>query len=389
MMTEMTETKSNKKIRRRRTLAAVLLVVSLLASIIFMDHFLCIPATFDQNRVLLFHKEPADSIDVLLIGSSTTYSGFSSAYAYDQFGFTSYPYAIGGSTCNIWKPALQDALRTQHPKLIVVDVFGGGYDLDLVESRNSQVYTIMTHTPLSREKIETAKELSSKIDRTTTASLLLPFIKYHNSVPANLMDLKDRLDVASSGPSPLKGIETLTRTRELADVDDISFTDETAPLDEKTEAVINEFMDYCRSKDLNVLFVKYPTVLTKNDPDELQVNLRANRILEMADEAGFHTLNMQKYFHEIGLKEREDYYNHGHTNTRGQKKVTSFLGGYIQNELGIAPSDLSDSVRTEWDDSVRYYGAYVEMSEELINKGDPQPMGDSPKLVRELKKRLD
>ena len=336
-----------------------------------------------------YYKAASGKHDIIFLGPSTIMNGVYPLLLWKTEGFAAYN--LGSGNQGPWWSycVAEEVIRREHPKLIVVDVFGGGYDLDLVESRNSQVYTIMTHTPLSREKIETAKELSSKIDRTTTASLLLPFIKYHNSVPANLMDLKDRLDVASSGPSPLKGIETLTRTRELADVDDISFTDETAPLDEKTEAVINEFMDYCKSKDLNVLFVKYPTVLTKNDPDELQVNLRANRILEMADEAGFHTLNMQKHFHEIGLKEREDYYNHGHTNTRGQKKVTGFLGDYIQNELGIAPSDLSDSLRTEWDDSVRYYGAYVEMSEELINKGDPQPMGDSPKLVRELKKRLD
>lgn len=381
----MTETQDRKRNIRRRSLAVILLIAALTASVAFMNRFLCIPDTLDQNRVLMMHKEPRDSIDVLLIGSSTTYSGFSSAYAYDCFGFTSFPYAIGGSTCTIWKPALQDALRTQKPKLVVIDVFGGGYDLDLVESRNSQVYTVMTHMPLSAEKIATAKELSSSIGRTTTASLLLPFIKYHGSVPSNLRTLKDRLDVERSDVSVLKGIETLTRTRELADVDDISFSDETAPLDEKTEAVINDFIDYCRSMDLDVLFVKYPTVLTKNDPDELLVNLRANRILQIADEAGFHTLNMQKHFHELGLKEREDYYNHGHTNTRGQKKVTAFLGDYIQNELGVAPSVLNDDVKANWDESVRYYNAFVDLSEELITGGDPVPLGDSPETVRRLR----
>ena len=266
--------------------------------------------TLDEARILMLHKEPADSIDVLLIGSSATYSGYSAAYAYEKYGFTSYPYAIKGATCTLWKPALKDALRTQQPKLVVVDVFGGGYDRELIETRSSQLYNLMNAVPFSEDKIKTAREISSNLNNVSAASMVFPFIKF-------------------------------------------------------------------------------PTVLTEQDPDELLVNLRANRILEIAGEYGCGTLNMQKLFHEIGLKEQVDYYNHGHPNVRGQKKITDYLGRYIRDEMHVGPSSLDDSVRAEWDESIEYYKAFVSLAEELMRQKKHVTFGDTPAVVRDLKRILD
>jgi hypothetical protein len=175
-----------------------------------------------------------------------------------------------------------------------------------------------------------------------------------------------------------------SKKRRLKDVDSASFTDESAPLDPKTEATIREFMDYCKSEDVNVLFAKFPSVLTTEDPDELLVNLRANRILEIAEEEGFHTLNMQKHFHDIGLRERKDFYNHGHANTYGQKKITEFLGRYISDTMQIGLSELDDSSKASWDGCRAYYDAFVMLSDELMHQKKNVTLGDSPRMLRDL-----
>jgi len=365
-------------------MAVASLLFAVFISIAFMQKYLCIPYSLDQNRAIMLHKESRNSIDVLLVGSSATYSGFSSVYAYEKYGFTSFPYAIGGATCTSWKPAVQDALATQSPKLVVVDVFGGGYEPELIDKRNNQFYTIMSHIPMSVDKIETAKALSETVSGTSEFSLMFPFAKYHNSVPSNLRYAGKSWRAFHSNASHLKGVEILTRARKLKNVDSSSFSVETIGLDDKTEKIIRDFIGYCKDKNLKVLFVKYPTVLTENDPDELLVNLRANRILEIAEESGYATLNMQKSFHEIGLVETEDYYNHGHTNTRGQKKITAFLGDYIQNNLNIGPTQLDRQTKTEWDDCILYYDAYCDLCEELINQKKEVSLGDSPELIDNL-----
>lgn len=367
-----------------RIAAVLFMIAALLFSVWFMQKYMCIPFTDDEIRVINFHKEPKDSIDVLLIGSSATYSDFASAYAYEKYGYTSFPYAIGGATSTMWEPALKDALCSQRPKLVVVDVFGGGYDPEMIDSRNNQLSIVMSHTPFSREKIETAVKFGDLVENSSAAGFLFPFIKYHNNVPNCIDDLPDRLTLEASGPSPLKGVSTLTRSRYLADVDPASFTDDAMPLDEKSEKIIRDFIAYCKSQNVRVLFVKYPSVLTENDADELEVNLRANRILEIAEEEGCDTFNMQKHFRDIGLIESEDFYNHGHTNIRGQKKVTDYLGKHIQETIGIGPSDLSESEKAEWDEAVRYWEAYQKMCEEETAYNASENLVDSPDLVKRV-----
>ena len=382
-MAESGKEQVNKKGKKTgvRVAAVLLMIAALLFSVWFMQKFMCIPFSDDEIRIINFHKEPKDSIDVLLIGSSATYSDFASAYAYERFGYTSFPYAIGGATSTMWEPALRDALCSQKPKLVVVDVFGGGYDPDMIDSRNNQLSIVMSHTPFSKEKIETAEKFGDIVDNSSAAGFLFPFIKYHNNVPNCIKDLPDRLRLEAAGPSPLKGVSTMTRARELADVDPSSFTDEAMPLDEKSEAIIRDFIAYCKSKDVRVIFVKYPSVLTENDPDELEVNMRANRILQIAAEEGCGTLNMQKHFHDIGLDEVKDFYNHGHTNTRGQKKVTDYLGKYIQDTAGIGPSDLSGSEKAEWDEAAAYWDAYDKMCDEGLAADTGENLVDCPDLV--------
>ena len=376
------------KARGRRAAAVILMAAALLFSVWFMQKFMCIPFSYDEIRIINFHKEPENSIDVLLLGSSETYSDFASVYAYKYFGFTSYPYAIGGSTCTMWKPALKDALCTQKPKLVIVDVFGGGYDPELIDSRNNQLSIVMSHTAWSREKIATAMELSGIVDRSSAASFLFPFIKYHNNVPATVPDLPERLLLEASGPSPLKGENTMNRRRKCRDVDPASFTDDTAPLDPKTEEIILDFIDFCRSEDIEVLFVKFPSVITFEDPEEMEVNLRSNRILQIAEENGCHALNMQKYFHVIGLKERKDFYNHGHTNLRGQRKITFFLGQYLQL-IGFAPSEYDDSVKAEWDEAVKYWDVFEKVCDIEIQKNAAVNIGDEPSVVNELSRMIE
>ena len=379
---------ADKKTYSKRIIAIVLMIVALLSSVWFMQKFMCIPFSYDERRIINIHKEPENTIDVVLVGSSATYAGFSSVYAYEKYGFTSFPYAIGGATCTSWKPAVKDILHTQSPKLVVVDVFGGGYSRDLIDERHNQLSIIMSHTKLSREKVESAKELSTLTDNITPISFLVPFIKYHNNVPSCVRSLPERLRIEFTEASPLKGIDTKTRTRKLKKVDPASFSEDCLELDNKTEEIILDFIDYCKSENIKILFVKYPSVLTNNNPDELEVNLRANSILKLAADSGCYALNMQKDFYEIGLVEKKDYYNHGHTNIRGQRKVTETLGKFIQDEIAINPSVLDESNKRKWDDCIPYYYAYCELAEEMIQNEIHYELGDSPKLVDNLNRML-
>ena len=365
-------------------MASLLAVV--ISAVAFLQYFLCIPISQDLTRVIQFGKEPENSIDVLVLGSSQSYSGFSSAYAYQKYGFTSYPLVIAGASCIEWKPALKKALWTQKPKLVVLDTYGGGYDAETIRSRKYALYMITNYTPLSLEKMETAYELSIRSDESDALSYAFPFIRYHTEIPINLKSIKSRLDYENYGPSPLKGIETITLAEKYKPLDEKCFTSEKIALDKDTEDVIVDFIDFCHSKDIEVLFVKHPAVLG-HDID-FEQNMRMNSVLELAESNGCATLDLQKKFYELGLDETTDYYERTHPNVRGQKKITDYLGSYIQNEMNIGPSDLDPDLKSHWDKAVEYYEIYCDMAEEIIETtGERRTLVDSPQLLRLIAER--
>ena len=357
-----------------------------LSAVSFLQYYLCIPLSTDLTRVIQFSKEPVNSIDVLLIGSSQTYSGFSSAYAYGKFGFTSYPLAISGSSCTAWKPAVRTALRTQKPKLIVVDTFGGGYDPETVRSRKYPLYMLNNYTPLSMERMEAAYEMSIRSDESDTLSYAFPFIRYHTKIPSNLLRIRERMAIDSYGPSPLKGVETITKVKKLKPLDEKCFSSDLIPLDKNTEEIIIDFIDFCSDKGIPVLFVKYPSsMLTVKAFD---ADKRMNSVLKLAESKGCAALDLEKKFFEIGLNEATDYYNPGHPNVRGQKKVTAYLGNYIQNEMGIGPSELDASLSEDWGKAAAYYETLYNIAEEMIANGEKRILADSPEMLENITERM-
>lgn len=388
----MTIDKANNKMKNsfNRIIAIVALASVVLLLTAFMQKYMCLPLEHNEVRLFDFHKEPENSLDVVLLGSSPTYHSFSSVYAYEQFGFTSFPYTLAGAACTMWKPAMKDILSRQHPKLVVVDVFGGGYELDYLRTRTYSLYIVMNNLKFSLDKIKIANELGKRTDGENALLYLFPLIKYHNNIPEAFSNLSDRLRVGLlEQSSPLRGSYLKTKAVKLGKVEPYTFTEETLPLEKETEEIILDFIDYCQSEDVELLFVKYPAVIAPDDEDEIGVDLHSNRILEIAQEKGCLTLNLQKHFYDINLAESEDFQNRGHVNIRGQKKITEYLGRYLQEDLGIKPTQLNPSQKKDWDDSIAYYDAYVELSEYLIENKQAVDLNDYIDLADDLKAIID
>lgn len=381
-MREMEDRKSRALKYFRRIIAALSMIICVAVSMNCLQYYLSIPVTADQTRIIQFKKEPPDSIDVIMLGSSPTYSGFSSAYAYERFGFTSYPYAVGGSYCSMWKPAMQNILLTQKPKLVVVDVFGGGYDLETGENRKLALYLISNTMPYSAEKFRMAREASRHMDTGDAVSLAFPFVRYHSNFATNLKNIKERMAIESYGPSPMKGVEVMTKVKKLKPLSKECFTADTEPLDKKTAEIIRSFIKYCRAQNVDMLFVKYPSRPTYEE--DFMANMRQNSVLELARSEGCKTLDLERNFNEVGLNLKTDFYNRSHTNHRGQRKLTKHLGAYIQNNMGIGPSHLKVHDKNNWDKAADYYNVMCEMSEEMIQRKKTKFLSDSPELVAQI-----
>lgn len=248
-----------KRVAKRTALIVALLISVFLSTMAFQEIF-CHPLHyFDENRLTFFHKEPRDSMDVVVMGSSDVYAGWAPAVAYRETGITSFSYALSGGTVMNWKTMLDDILEHQSPQLIIVEPFGACYDNKTLLSRESQVEKVFNTLPLSISKIKRAKEIDAKSENVTTSDLLFPFIGYHNLYGKYLENAKNYFAVKKCERSPLKGMSNVTRISNPPVLYDATKDIETKELDTISEEYLIDFLEYAKEKKCESCVYKIPS----------------------------------------------------------------------------------------------------------------------------------
>ena len=340
------------------------LLLALAAAISFLQEFFLCRADNNRERIKDFYLEEQDSLDVVFIGASEVYAGFASAYAYSSYGFTSYPIATQSNTVLNYLTCVKEAVRTQHPGLLVIEVNGALYDDDMLD-KEVNMRRIADNIPNNANK----RALTEGWDYDLTDDYL-PIMKYHavwEDYPIGLEWSTAMLLTRMRGHNLLKGVTTTTKTysggEKLYNTGDVK----PAPLNTRCSDALDELLAYCREEKLNVLFVRFPHLVN------LKGLKRMRRSLTVADrirESGFGYIGMDELLGEIGLEPERDFYDTEHVNIYGQKKLTDWLCRRIVSRLGARPDRLSDSTRREWEDSAKQYEAFCALAEHILEKGD-------------------
>ena len=136
---------------KKRALRAVifLLIVVLLYSA--AANVLSVNNTWDMRHIRGFYLEPQDSLDVVMLGASELYTGFSSPLAWQQYGFTSYPLAVSSMPSCLYDSMLTETMRRQTPKVVVVEINGFLYDFNQDET-DTGLHKWLDNIPMSRNK---------------------------------------------------------------------------------------------------------------------------------------------------------------------------------------------------------------------------------------------
>ena len=363
-------------------LLPVLLVVTAAQSYLF--HF----RERDVLRVDGFRLEEKNSLDVVFIGASDIYTGFSSAYAYDRYGFTSYPYTTAGCPVLLWKTMLEETLSRQTPQLIVVEVNGVVYSKPEDLHNNAPMHYVLDNMPLSWNKIRTVFECCNE-GTDPVLSFFFPIIKYHSmwqdadELEANYLDIRAQ---HKRGYTLLRGVSSTPKIApELAEFRDVTEDFTESEMAEEAEQALIEFLEYCREKELNVLFTRFPHQIGFGDKDPVywnyQITNRAERIIQ---EYGFPFLNLERVTDEIGLDMTKDFYNENHLNIDGQRKVTEYLSQCLISEFGVAPRPQSAENQAGWEVSTEYYRLYCDFIKQQMGKPDPRATGETAELIETL-----
>ena len=110
---------------KRKTIVRVIAFL-LIAALIYgaLTRLLTVNNATEQQYVRSFYLEPKDSIDVMILGASETFTDYCAPLAWQQAGLTSYPLAVSAAQGTIYPSMLREAAKRQSPGVYVVEVNG-------------------------------------------------------------------------------------------------------------------------------------------------------------------------------------------------------------------------------------------------------------------------
>jgi hypothetical protein len=313
--------------RRREALALVSVLLALALALAFMTR-LTTPKQHAYGSVWgHFLQEEPDSEDVLFFGSSLVYCDVAPAALWETTGLSSFVMAGPEQTIPMTALYLREALRTQSPQAVFVELTGMFYHRCTNYTKTNVGQMPWGYNRLAATFTEAEPEVR--------AGLLFPLLFYHDRWSELTAD---DWTVALRGYSrdPLAGYTCMRQWRPSEGFQ-VRPPERDPENFERSWASLVQIRDLCLSRGIIPVFYVAPTLLRvrQADMDALLARVRA---LE-----GARVLDGNAVFDSPGLDESYDFYDSLHLNVAGARKFTEFLGGWIRSELALRPAAARDA----------------------------------------------
>lgn len=274
------------------------------------------------DQMQAFYTNADNTIDVLFMGSSHAYSNINTGILYDDFGIAGFN--LGGAEQSLWNNYdwLVEAIKTQQPKLAVLEIFSTGVIKD--DFQGAWLMDNLYGMKFSKNYYETVKK--STLDQ-AFESYILPFTRYHSrytEITKEDFEYEEYLKT-------FKGFEPKWGTRNNGEMTapDISGVTEITPISEKAERHYRKYMELCAQENIPLLLVCSPYQVTE-DAQKIY-----NYMFSIAEEYDVPYLDFNKMYEELGLDFSVDMCEWSHLNETGNIKYTTWLGTYMKEHYEI------------------------------------------------------
>ena len=327
---------------KRKTIVRVIAFL-LIAALIYgaLTRLLTVNNATEQQYVRSIYLEPKDSIDVMILGASETFTDYCAPLAWQQAGLTSYPLAVSAAQGTIYPSMLREAAKRQSPGVYVVEVNGFLYTAaERDELSNAALRKWIDTLPLSANKVDTIRACIPDGQR---SSYYFPLLKYHKNwkdIDGVRQSLSMQSQTRAAGYSYTKPF--LSISAYLLESDEIPVRQQ--DLDAFNEQSLRTFCETARELGIqNVLFARFPHRTVIEHGDAVFLKLAA-----IVQEYGYDFVNFDTQLDAIGLDPLNDFANAEHLNIFGAEKFTPYLADYLAAHYDLTTAH-SDKVTDEWE----------------------------------------
>ncbi|MGL6199097.1 MAG: SGNH/GDSL hydrolase family protein [Lachnospiraceae bacterium] len=305
--------------RKFKNIFFLLILITILAG---LSHGLNEAAKSDvnliQNRnknLIKIQQKKKNTIDVLVLGDSESYTSISPLEMWGSHGFTSYVCGQSGQKIQETYYTLKTALQSQSPKLVVLET--------------NVLFRSQTGISGIRESV------------VQTGKYYFPLFQFHDVWKPLL--LGKRYAVEDYAGFIIRDT--------VASYDNGEYMKETNGKEVISDIVndnMKEIIELCNEKGAKLLLLSAPSPLNYN-------YRKHNAIKEYAKENSLEYQDLNLKTKELDINWETDSMDMGdHLNLFGAYKVTKYLGNYFKVNYDL-PDHRGDATYQEWEDSAKNY----------------------------------
>ncbi|MCB0836089.1 MAG: hypothetical protein KDE26_05960 [Bacteroidetes bacterium] len=275
-------------------------------------------AAYGQVKWENFRSLPADSLDVLFLGSSHFLSGIDPAVIDSVSGMTSYNMARVGLRPASAYVLLNEVIEKQHPKVVVLDIFyrtftGAGYnhlyDFGYVEYDQSKVAFALDNFTVAEN-----------------ARLFFPTYVYRSHFPKlrPLLGLRTKKD--NWEELHYKGYVKHPEIIEVSDLEQNEFMNyhfDKDQIDPKNLVYLDKLVKLCAKNDIKMIWVStpLPEICLESIQNQSDIDAYFQDLADKYD-VPYLNYNTNQLRQKVSFSDSSDYSDDDHLNVTGAEKIS-------------------------------------------------------------------
>lgn len=285
-----------------------------------------------------YYEQPKNSVDLLVMGSSHAYEGISTSALWKESGIAAYN--LCGSAQPIWNTYyyMKEALKTQTPRVIVLDVFKV-VDISDAYAPLTDTYrnTMGIKSPLHRWQ----SVLASTDNWGDRLSCFFGWPIYHTRYSElkkdDLMRQIEGVDYVN-----FKGYVGNVNKPGDQVLPDTSADKSLAPLPPKGEDYLRRCIALAKEHDIPIVLTVVPHIISAAPYQPMY-----NSIAKLAQEEGVPFWDFNANFAETGLVDVEHIADEQHLNVTGASLFATFLANRLRETYDL-PDLRGDPAYDSW-----------------------------------------
>lgn len=302
--------------------AVFLIAILLAASFVFMPKNNMSEFGMEEAQANGILGEKENTIDVLVLGDSESYSAITPMQIWKDAGYTAYVCGTSAQSLNYTSVLLRRAFEKQQPKVVILET--------------NAIY----------------RKISSNQAVGTELANYFSVFQYHNRWKS--LGLHDFTGKAKfTWTDDYKGYRYRTKVDPARQKEYMKPTDKAAGIPNLNIQYVREMKQFCDENGSRLVLVSTPSTVNWNFQ-------RHNGIQKLANDIGCEYIDLNLMNDRIQIDWSKDTRDKGdHLNHFGAVKVSRFLSEYLK-ETGLLTDHREDPAYAKWNDSLKKYETAVE-----------------------------